>query len=205
MKKKFLTLFMSLVLVFTLVACGNNTGNTTNETNKETTKETIQETVKETTKEIETKAENTNQNLGLNGKTFEVELEEALKIFYDTFGDNTIEITSFQLEEESNGYDYEIEGFKDGIEYEIEIDANTGNVKSSSKEKDTKDNYIPIVLSEIVSPEKAIEVGLQNATSKYVEEWKIKTEDGKLVYDIDFKEGKDVIVDAKTGEFIELD
>ncbi len=205
MKKKFLTLLMSVVLVFTLVACGNNTGNTTNETNKETTKETIQETVKETTKEIETKAENTNQNLGLNGKTFEVELEEALKIFYDTFGDNTIEITSFQLEEESNGYDYEIEGFKDGIEYEIEIDANTGNVKSSSKEKDTKDNYIPIVLSEIVSPEKAIEVGLQNATSKYVEEWKIKTEHGKLVYDIDFKEGKDVIVDAKTGEFIELD
>ena len=127
MKKKFLTLLMSVVLVFTLVACGNNTGNTTNETNKETTKETIQETVKETTKEIETKAENTNQNLGLNGKTFEVELEEALKIFYDTFGDNTIEITSFQLEEESNGYDYEIEGFKDGIEYEIEIDANTGN------------------------------------------------------------------------------
>ena len=205
MKKKFLTLLMSVVLVFTLVACGNNTGNTTNETNKETTKETIQETVKETTKEIETKAENTNQNLGLNGKTFEVELEEALKIFYDTFGDNTIEITSFQLEEESNGYDYEIEGFKDGIEYEIEIDANTGNVKSSSKEKDTKDNYIPIVLSEIVSPEKAIEVALQNTTSEYVEEWKIKTEDGKLVYDIDFKEGKDVIVDAKTGEFIELD
>ena len=205
MKKKFLTLLMSVVLVFTLVACGNNTGNTTNETNKETTKETIQETVKETTKEIETKAENTNQNLGLNGKTFEVELEEALKIFYDTFGDNTIEITSFQLEEESNGYDYEIEGFKDGIEYEIEIDANTGNVKSSSKEKDTKDNYIPIVLSEIVSPEKAIEVALQNTTSEYVEEWKIKTEDGKLVYDIDFKEGKDVIVDAKTGEFIKLD
>lgn len=205
MKKKFLTLLMSVVLVFTLVACGNNTGNTTNETNKETTKETIQETVKETTKEIETKAENTNQNLGLNGKTFEVELEEALKIFYDTFGDNTIEITSFQLEEESNGYDYEIEGFKDGIEYEIEIDANTGNVKSSSKEKDTKDNYIPIVLSEIVSPEKAIEVALQNATDQYVEEWIIKTEDGKLVYDIDFKEGKDVIVDAKTGEFIKLD
>ena len=34
MKKKFLTLLMSVVLVFTLVACGNNTGNTTNETNK---------------------------------------------------------------------------------------------------------------------------------------------------------------------------
>lgn len=200
MKKiKLGTLLLSGVLV--LAACSNGTQNQT-ETKLETATETKVETNAETSLETET-----NDNTQNQGETANVTINRAVEIFYEKFGDKEINITQIDFDKDDGKYTYEIEGWKDNKEYKLEIDAQTENILEQKSEADDdidKDDII-ISLDKIVSPEKAIEEALKQAKANYIEGWDLNTEDGVLVYEVDVKDGEDVIISANDGSFIKFD
>lgn len=196
MKKiKLGTLLLSGVLV--LAACSNGTQNQT-----ETKLETATETKVESSLETET-----NDNTQNQSETAKVTINRAVEIFYEKFGDKEINITQIDFDKDDGKYTYEIEGWKDNKEYKLEIDAETENILEQKSEVDDdvdKDDII-ISLDKIVSPEKAIEEALKQAKANYIEGWDLNTEDGVLVYEVDVKDGEDVIISANDGSFIKFD
>lgn len=200
MKKiKLGTLLLSGVLV--LAACSNGTQNQT-ETKLETATETKVETATETSLETETNDNTQNQAENKN-----ISINRAVEIFYEKFGDKEINITQIDFDKDDGKYTYEIEGWKDNKEYKLEIDAQTENILEQKSEADDdidKDDII-ISLDKIVSPEKAIEEALKQAKANYIEGWDLNTEDGVLVYEVDVKDGEDVIISANDGSFIKFD
>lgn len=200
MKKiKLGTLLLSGVLV--LAACSNGTQNQT-ETKLETATETKVETNAETSLETETNDNTQNQAENKN-----ISINRAVEIFYEKFGDKEINITQIDFDKDDGKYTYEIEGWKDNKEYKLEIDAQTENILEQKSEADDdidKDDII-ISLDKIVSPEKAIEEALKQAKANYIEGWDLNTEDGVLVYEVDVKDGEDVIISANDGSFIKFD
>ena len=195
MKKiKLGTLLLSGVLV--LAACSNGTQNQT-----ETKLETATETKVESSLETET-----NDNTQNQGETANVTINRAVEIFYEKFGDKEINITQIDFDKDDGKYTYEIEGWKDNKEYKLEIDAETENILEQKSEVDDVDkDDIIISLDKIVSPEKAIEEALKQAKANYIEGWDLNTEDGVLVYEVDVKDGEDVIISADDGTFIKFD
>ena len=196
MKKiKLGTLLLSGVLV--LAACSNGTQNQT-ETKLETATETKVESSLETETNDNTQNQAENKNISIN---------RAVEIFYEKFGDKEINITQIDFDKDDGKYTYEIEGWKDNKEYKLEIDAQTENILEQKSEADDdidKDDII-ISLDKIVSPEKAIEEALKQAKANYIEGWNLNTEDGVLVYEVDVKDGEDVIISANDGSFIKFD
>lgn len=200
MKKiKLGTLLLSGVLV--LAACSNGTQNQT-ETKLETATETKVETNAETSLETET-----NDNTQNQGEIANITINRAVEVFYEKFGDKEINITQIDFDKDDGKYTYEIEGWKDNKEYKLEIDAETENILEQKSEADDdidKDDII-ISLDKIVSPEKAIEEALKQAKANSVEGWDLHTDDGVLVYEVDVKDGEDVIISANDGSFIKFD
>lgn len=198
-------LLLSGVLV--LVACSNENKDqieTKAETNVETKVETSIETKVETKVEtkLETETNNNDQNQVSN-----VDINKAVEIFYNKFGDKAINITQIDYDRDHGKYTYEIEGWKDNKEYKLEIDAETENILEQKSEIDNdidKDDII-ISLDKIVGPKKAIEEALKQSKSNKIEGWDLHTDDGVLVYEVDVKDGEDVIISANDGSFIKFD
>lgn len=185
------TLLLSGVLV--LVACSNGTQSQT-----ETKVETSVETSIETETEDNTKNQDETPNISIN---------RAVEIFYDKFGDKEINITQIDFDKDDGKYTYEIEGWKDNKEYKLEIDAETENIfeQETELEDDIDRDDIIISLDKIVSPEKAIEEALKQSKANEIEGWDLHTDDGVLVYEVDVKDGEDVIISANDGSFIKFD
>lgn len=200
---KFLALALASGLV--LSSCGNSQPATTEPAQPAQEVETTEtEVVEETTPATditEAPAEedskfNTMPQVGLT-------LDDALKAYFDHFGDDTISIIEISLDHDDGFYQYEIEGFKDGTEYDATIDANTGEVIEMEKDDD-EDGDAPIDINAIIKPEEAIEKALATqAEGAYVEEWSLEVDDGRTVYELDIENGDDVEIDAMTGEVYE--
>lgn len=199
-----LTALLLSGLVF-LTACSNGKTNQT-ETSKETVVEQNTETQKETKVE-ETKVEETKDTETTNNQaTSKVDINRAVEIFHDTFSDKSINITQIEYDRDNGRYTYEIEGWKDNQEFKLEIDAETEEIlKQKSEIDDVDKDDIVIDLDKIVSPEKAVEEALKQANATKIEGWELDTENGVLVYEIDVEDGKDVVISATDGSFIEFD
>lgn len=128
MKNKNLALVLATALV--LGACGNEAAKPKEESKpaKTETTETAKnnDAVKEVSNDAETAAKDP---IPATEKT----LEEAIDAFYTHYGDDTIELTGAELDEEDGKYCYGIKGFKDGEEYDLVLDANTLEVVSEKK------------------------------------------------------------------------
>ena len=100
---------------------------------------------------------------------------------------------------------YSIEGFKDGKEYKLKIN-NKGEILEEEVEEDDDNKKLAIDFTKIISGEDAWEKSLEGqAEDVKVKEYELKIEDGKVVYDIELDNGKDVKIDATTGDIIERD
>ena len=64
---------------------------------------------------------------GIYGVEFAVSLEEAVQIFHDTFGEE-INISDVEFDTDRGNYEYEISGWDDENDYELDIDATTGEI-----------------------------------------------------------------------------
>lgn len=201
MKNKNLALVLATALV--LGACGNEAAKP-NEESKPAETETTEkaettennDVVKEVSKDTETAAKDP---IPATEKT----LEEAIDTFYTHYGDDTIELTGAELDEEDGKYCYGINGFKDGEEYELVLDANTLEVVSENKETEDDTNVLVIDRTSLITAKEAMEKALEGqAEGVYVEGYELEVENDKAVFGIDLENAEDVVIDAASGEII---
>lgn len=117
-------------------------------------------------------------------------------------------VTKVEMEQKLRGAIFEVEVTKDGVEYDLDMDAFTGEVlkKEESNDDDSdsasdQGNASTASKDFKVSMDEAIEIALKEATGK-VEEVEIENEQGQLYYKIEMLDGGkevDVLVDTNSG------
>lgn len=129
-----------------------------------------------------------------------------------------------KLDSDSGRKVYDVEFYTDGIEYDYEIDAKTGeilekdtdienfNVKDVAQAKKDSMNTSSQISTEAISPETAKNTAVSDAGFKmnqvsFVKE-ALTTDDGRQIYDIEFYVNNmeyDYEIDASTGKILEKD
>lgn len=207
---------LSLSAALLLAACGDNdtldttpvdegtevTDDTVDDANiDEGMDDTTDDTSDDAVDDASDDATGSTDSRGLEGMTFEVSLEDAISMFYETFGNETINIDEIQFDRDNGRFVYEFDGWDEEFEYELDIDAETGEIiKQEQDEDDDSDDSLD--LDGIITPQEAMESALEAAGSGYVEEWTLEVEGGRTIYDVDVEEGNDQKVDAQTGEVL---
>lgn len=200
MKNK--SLLLALAAAVVLGACGNQEAKTTAEVKTEESQTVESNDSNDAVKEVATDDESGAKDpIPATEKT----LEEAIDAFYAHFGDDAIELTSAEYDEDDGKYVYNVTGYKDGEEFEAEFDANSLDL--IKEEKDTEDDkkVLAIDRTNIITAKEAMEKALEGQEGAWVKEYELEIDDGKAVYDIDIEDGTDVKIDATTGEIIGKD
>ncbi|WP_192987666.1 PepSY domain-containing protein [Carnobacterium mobile] len=225
MNKKALVGTVTLATSLLLMACGNGTQNDTT-TNSETASSemSMSSSQMESSSMAESSSSamssssadssstssdmNDTSSKGIENKTFDVSMEDAVNKFKETYSD--AKITSVSIDNDTNSYVYKVEGYNDTNEVKLDIDAMSGEItKKDTDDKDDVSGDDVLDLEGLVSPQEAMKAALDEVGSGYAKEWEIDSKNGKVYYEIDV-EGSDsadddVHIDAKTGEFIGFD
>ncbi|MER2063180.1 MAG: PepSY domain-containing protein [Alkalibacterium sp.] len=138
---------------------------------------------------------------GIEGMTFSITLDEAIDLFYETFGSEDTNIEQIEFDDDNGRYLYEFDGWDGEFEYELDIDAETGEIVKQEQEQDSETDDI-LELEGIVTPNEAMDAALEASGSGYVEEWKLEVENGQTIYDIDIEDGEDQKIDAVSGDVL---
>ena len=214
MKNKKLVLLLAASLIFG--ACGNEGAKPAEENKQE--KSQVEETKQEESKDKNTNTgvkevaeddKDTSNTEKEKAPEVAMNMEDAVKIFHEhNFGDASFDSFNFdklKVEVLDKDIIYEIEGFKDGKEYKLKINSN-GKILEEEIEDDNDKKKLAIDFSKIISGADAWEKSLKGqAEGVQVKEYELKIEDGKTIYEVKLDNGKDVTIDAATGEIIERD
>ena len=134
-------------------------------------------------------------------------LDDALKIFHNhNFGEanmDSINIDKIKMEFTNELFILNIEGFKNGKIYKLKIDDNA-QILEEKIEKSPTNKTLALDFKNIISGVDAMEKALKDqAKGAWVKGYELKIEDRKSVYYINIAEGRDVKIDAASGEIIE--
>ena len=180
-----------LAFVFLLTGCNN--------IKKENTETGIRQVENKDTKISKIKKESV--------PDFTKSLDDALKIFHNhNFGKanmDSINIDKIKVEFTNELFILNIEGFKDGKIYKLKIDDNA-QILEEKIEKSPTNKTLALDFKNIISGVDAMEKALKDqAKGAWVKGYELKIEDRKSVYYINIAEGRDVKIDAASGEIIE--
>ena len=196
----------ALALAAILTACGGENAQQA----KEDAKSAANNTEAAVTEEVDKAKDNVEEKIddlktGIEEKEFAISLDDAVEKFKEAFDDDSIEISSVELDEDDGKYTYDIEGFKENKEYEASIDAESGEVLAKEEENDDDnddmDDDVAIDFTKIISPKEAMAKALENNTG-YVKSYEIDHDDDRIVYEIDIEDGDDVELDAESGDIL---
>lgn len=136
---------------------------------------------------------------GIENIDFPITVEDAVSTFNNAFGSPNIDTIEFDRDD--GRYVYDFDGWDDQAEYEMTIDAQTGEILSQdTDDDDDADEDDRLELDGIISPQEAMGIALEESSGNYVEEWDLDTDFGETVYEIDIEGDNDIDVDAQTGE-----
>ncbi len=177
-----------------LAACGDNaeTTDTTPATN-DTTTETS--SVTEDTGVVDNSTTATEDILSL---------EEVVDIYTGEYPNAQIQKVDY--DKDSGDWTYEITGVSENREYEVEINAVSGEIIKVDEDDVDDDAYL--AFDTIITPEEAIEIAKTALAEEaaVLEGWELDVDDNRTKYDIEFEgSNRDVKLDAETGEVIEID
>lgn len=138
---------------------------------------------------------------------FAKSLDDALKIFHNhNFGEadmDLINIDKIKMEFTNELFILNIEGFKDGKIYKLKIDDNA-QILEEKIDKATTNKKLALDFKNIISGVDAMEKALENQSKgAWVKGYELKIENRKAVYYINIAEGRDMKINATTGEIIE--
>ncbi len=125
-------------------------------------------------------------------------------------------VAEFELDQDDGRYEYEIQIKKDGMEYEVKIDAMTGEVLKFESDNDDDYDDVDVVSSaiqqtldsELIGKDKAIEIALEKSGGGIVVEFELDQDDGRYEYEIQIKKDGmeyEVEIDAVTGEVLKFE
>ena len=202
MKKFNLVLVLVLVLSLALVGCqGTNAPATMDETD--------QSKMQNVASEADTAGDDakTDSNTATEN-AITLSAEDAVKIFNDKYANVNIDEISFELD---NGvYAYEINGFDDANEYELEVNAADGSIIKEKSEKDNTADKKAIDLGLIKNIDELVATSLKDAGDGYhLDSFSIEHEAGitKLDIEVENASGKDIEYEynLETKELIKKD
>ena len=177
-----------------LAACGDNAETTdTTPATDDTTTETS--SVTEDTGVVENSTTATEDILSL---------EEVVDIYMGEYPNAQIQKVDF--DKDFGDWTYEITGVSENREYDVEINAVSGDIIKVDEDDIDDDAYL--AFDSIITPEEAIEIAKTALAdeSAVLEGWELDVDDNRTKYDIEFKgSNRDVTLDAETGEVIEID
>lgn len=202
--KRFKKLMLVLGLTSLLAACSS--GNVIEKTEKKVDDldEKVETKVEEKLDEKGLGDKDPDTNIaGLESKDTFLSLEEVAGAFYDNFGSTDIQIEKISLEEDDRVLVYNIEGFDEEKEYELELNAENGQIISQEVDSnDLNDDDYGIALDLIVTPAQAMEGALVTNEGTSVKEWKLEAEKNGIFYEVEIYDDIEVKVNAETGEVI---
>lgn len=143
-----------------------------------------------------------NTSNGIYNVEFQVTLDDAIQTFYDTFNED-VTIDQIDFDDDNGVFEYDIDGWDQGNEYSLEINADTGDVQEQESESDD-DQDDTLDLENIITPQEAMDIAVQEAGSEIVEEWTLEVEDGLTIYEVNLEnaDNDDIVIDATTGDII---
>ena len=200
MKKFNLVLVLVLVLSLALVGCNNA---------PQTMDETDQSKMQNVASEADTAGDDakTDSNAA-SENAITLSAEDAVKIFNDKYANVNIDEISF---EKDNGvYAYEINGFDDANEYELEVNAADGSIIKDKVEKDNTADKKALDLTLIKNIDELVATSLKDASDGYhLDSFSIEHEAGinKLDIEVEDANGKDIEYEynLETKELIKKD
>ena len=139
---------------------------------------------------------------GIYNREFQVSLDDATQMFYDMFGEDAT-IDQIEFDEDDGVYEYNIDGWDQENEYELDINADTGDIIEENTESDS-DQDDTLELEGIISPQEAMDIAVEEAGSEIVEDWTLEVDDGVTVYEVNFEnaDDDDIVIDAASGDII---
>lgn len=177
-----------------LAACGDNAETTdTTPTTNDTTTETS--SVTEDTGVVDNSTTATEDILSL---------EAVVDIYMGEYPNAQIQKVDY--DKDSGDWTYEITGVSENREYEVEINAVSGDIIKVDEDDVDDDAYL--AFDTIITPEEAVEIAKTALAEEaaVLEGWELDVDDNRTKYDIEFEgSNRDVKLDAETGEVIEID
>ncbi|MCA5014172.1 MULTISPECIES: PepSY domain-containing protein [unclassified Enterococcus] len=187
MNKKII-ISMALMLL-TLGACANNNKTETGTSNLETKNET-------------------STAVGSRLETIKISLPDAIAAFEEIYP--SAAITSIDLEDSLGSYSYKIQGIEGTKEFDIRVDADSGEVTKEREEKVDRDDQgedNALDLKDLISLEEATEIAEGTVKDGEAIEWSLEKELATTYWEITIKTGllseNTVKINAQTGDVLE--
>lgn len=202
MKKKLYGSMTGLAL-FLVAGCTSKTPTAVSSTNEQ--KETVISTI-ETSSSVQQEATTTSEKTS----AVAVSLEKVTTAFEKKYPE--AKITSLQLDTDFGRYFYEIEGVDQQKEYQVEVNAETGEFTKEKVETLDADEQNGVKMQEealdltnIISREQATTLAEKEAKVGQATDWKLEKELGITYWEVKVKEGQqkiEVKIDAHSGKIL---
>ena len=135
-----------------------------------------------------------------------ISLDEVKSIAVEAVGG---EVREIELEREKSRDIYEVDVRSEGIEYDLDIDAKTGEVLRTKTDDDHYDDNQNRNASkgQFITKEAAVEIAMKQANG-VVKELELDYDDGRMHYEIEIEDGTyeyEFEIDAITGEVLKFE
>ncbi|EGO8421708.1 peptidase propeptide and YPEB domain protein [Enterococcus faecalis] len=201
--KKILYGSMTGLALFLVAGCTSKTPTAVSSTNEQ--KETVISTT-ETSSSVQQEATTTSEKTS----AVAVSLEKVTTAFEKKYPE--AKITSLQLDTDFGRYFYEIEGVDQQKEYQVEVNAETGEFTKEKVETLDADEQNGVKMQEealdltnIISREQATTLAEKAAKVGQATDWKLEKELGITYWEVKVKEGQqkiEVKIDAHSGKIL---
>ncbi|EEU70024.1 conserved hypothetical protein [Enterococcus faecalis HIP11704] len=194
---------MTGLALFLVAGCTSKTPTAVSSTNEQ--KETVISTT-ETSSYVQQEATTTSEKTS----AVAVSLEKVTTAFEKKYPE--AKITSLQLDTDFGRYFYEIEGVDQQKEYQVEVNAETGEFTKEKVETLDADEQNGVKMQEealdltnIISREQATTLAEKEAKVGQATDWKLEKELGITYWEVKVKEGQqkiEVKIDAHSGKIL---
>lgn len=201
--KKILYGSMTGLALFLVAGCTSKTPTAVSSTNEQ--KETVISTT-ETSSSVQQEETTTSEK----ATVVAVSLEKVTTAFEKKYPE--AKITSLQLDTDFGRYFYEIEGVDQQKEYQVEVNAETGEFTKEKVETLDADEQNGVKMQEealdltnIISREQATTLAEKAAKVGQATDWKLEKELGITYWEVKVKEGQqkiEVKIDAHSGKIL---
>lgn len=201
--KKILYGALTGLALFLVAGCTPKTPTAVSSTNEQ--KETVISTT-ETSSSVQQEATTTSEKTS----AVAVSLEKVTTAFEKKYPE--AKITSLQLDTDFGRYFYEIEGVDQQKEYQVEVNAETGEFTKEKVETLDADEQNGVKMQEealdltnIISREQATTLAEKEAKVGQATDWKLEKELGITYWEVKVKEGQqkiEVKIDAHSGKIL---
>lgn len=208
--KKVLFLCITLLLSFTLAACGTSNDNNDTKNDANTSENTNDTNGDAGTEDSNAKDDNSsNQNNSPDITNASLSVQDAISAFQEKFPDTSI--SSVQLDEENGELIYDIDGFDDSMEYSAEINQSGEIIAQEEEQKEADDRYDELMLDDYITAEEALSTASEASEANGItpRSWSLEFENGNPVYEVNFEDTGDqevdVYIDAASGEQLHVE